>query len=193
MNVYHGTHFIHNLSVNSGAPYISYDTLAISVTANDSVYLNLGADNGCDLTDAQWYKDGVQTHSDTHPGINIFYDTLSGSGDYTCTFTFTDGAASGNFTVHIHISEITGIAEEQQATDLLIYPNPSHGLFTIEKTGDAQSATFKVYDLSGRLLYAVSPGSSSFTLDLSAYAPGIYIMLYENAAGLRRMRKLALD
>jgi hypothetical protein len=61
----------------------------------------------------------------------------------------------------------------------LVYPNPSHGIFTVKllNTNSPKQKLF-VLDLLGReiLQNNISTGTSSFTLDLSKFSPGTYLL-----------------
>lgn len=61
----------------------------------------------------------------------------------------------------------------------LVYPNPSHGIFTVKllNTNSPKQKLF-VLDLLGReiLQNNIPSGTSSFTLDLSKFSPGTYLL-----------------
>lgn len=61
---------------------------------------------------------------------------------------------------------------------VLIYPNPTRGELMIEIQGYKQELKTIVYlyNLSGNLLLNPNPTNSTFSLDLSAYAIGTYIL-----------------
>lgn len=71
---------------------------------------------------------------------------------------------------------VTSLAANEQ---FLVYPNPSHGTFTVKllNTISPKQKLF-VLDLLGReiLQNNISTGTSSFTLDLSKFSPGTYLL-----------------
>jgi len=74
-------------------------------------------------------------------------------------------------------SKIISIAGSNSLYGLSLFPNPAHGLVTIqhpEVTGN--TAQIQLQDLSGRILRTikVAPGSTQITLNLDGLAAGIY-------------------
>jgi hypothetical protein len=64
------------------------------------------------------------------------------------------------------------------ATQLLVYPNPAHGVAQVRVLGLAPAAMVEVYDAQGRLvLRAATPTSDAeTTLSLTGLAPGLYVV-----------------
>lgn len=69
---------------------------------------------------------------------------------------------------------ISGTTEEQQASDLNVFPNPSTGIFTIS-AADFEGGLMEVYDMTGKKVYS-AVAESKTTLDLTGYSKGIYIL-----------------
>jgi hypothetical protein len=72
-------------------------------------------------------------------------------------------------------------AEPLDGLDLqmVVYPNPSNGLFTLELTTNAQTtARLLVYDLLGRIVFsekwALQTGQNYLTIDLTQAVAGVY-------------------
>ena len=74
-----------------------------------------------------------------------------------------------------------GIAENEKE-DILIYPNPTEGIITIEAADNYNS--IEVYDQSGRLVYQLSSiNESRRDFDLSNVEPGLYHLILRNDKG----------
>jgi hypothetical protein len=58
-------------------------------------------------------------------------------------------------------------------TDYAIYPNPSEGLFILQNGTDV---TVEIYTLRGELVYANQFSADINEIDISSFAPGVYIM-----------------
>jgi hypothetical protein len=73
----------------------------------------------------------------------------------------------------------TETARSHTASDLLIYPNPSNGLFTVQVVTTVPDAecTFIVTDLSGRELLnnTITAQRIETIIDLSSFANGMYL------------------
>ena len=73
----------------------------------------------------------------------------------------------------------TGV-EELTAFDILIYPNPSQGVFNV--AFDGNKAAMVVYDALGKVVYQTTLYSGVNAVDLSAYQNGYYYMSIINGA-----------
>ena len=65
---------------------------------------------------------------------------------------------------------INNVAKNESA--ILVYPNPSNGIFTIE-TGTSSKTVLEVYNILGKKIVA-SEINNTYKLDLSGYPKGIY-------------------
>ena len=105
--------------------------------------------------------------------------TYTESGDYTWTGQTANGCDS---TVTLHLTITTGVNEWSDG-HFTVYPNPTTGMVNVRL--DENGATWNVaeiqmFDVYGRLLNTVETchGASLQTtqIDLSSYAPGIYLI-----------------
>ena len=65
--------------------------------------------------------------------------------------------------------------EENLAQELLVYPNPTSGVFTIEcKNTNLDNYGFRIYDIFGKLLISNNLTKENNTIDLSNQPTGIY-------------------
>ena len=65
--------------------------------------------------------------------------------------------------------------EENLAQELLVYPNPTSGVFTIEcKNTNLDNYGFRIYDIFGKLLISNNLTKENNTVDLSSQPAGIY-------------------
>ncbi len=76
--------------------------------------------------------------------------------------------------------ETTGIYHSPSALACLVYPNPGTGQYTLQYAAEQNGiASVLIYDVQGKLLqneqWPVQQGNNLKALDLSSYAPGIYI------------------
>lgn len=73
---------------------------------------------------------------------------------------------------------ITNYGELYTCADskLLLYPNPSKGIFNFELESDSPNLlTIKIYDHTGKLLEEYNDGNALFTLNLKHLSKGVYI------------------
>jgi hypothetical protein len=75
--------------------------------------------------------------------------------------------------------------DEFENANFVIYPNPSNGIFTI-KTNDTKNLSWKVYNNLGQ---TVSNGSS-FNIDLSSLASGMYLLELDGSGIQKQIKKI---
>ncbi|NOU15932.1 MAG: T9SS type A sorting domain-containing protein [Bacteroidales bacterium] len=84
--------------------------------------------------------------------------------------------------------------DPQTTLKINIFPNPTEGLLQVELSGvtdeqiSAPSNAIRIFDTQGRLLFAISPISTSNTVDLSNYNDGTYIMQLFFAGKMRSFK-----
>ena len=74
-----------------------------------------------------------------------------------------------------------------------IYPNPTNGLITVQKTNEINLVSAKIYDINGRLLKDIDLSEMNLEkqIDISKLASGIYIISVksDNSSGVMRLIK----
>ena len=133
------------------------------VYGQDSVvFTNTSAGNG---NYGLIFGDGGGSLSNWAPGTNHTY-TYSGPGTYnvciidtlSCSMSFCDSV----------VISVTSILTEYSKSNILVYPNPTTGILTIE----GLEGLVEIYDLYGKLVKSTKGN----TLDISQLANGIYFL-----------------
>lgn len=191
--------------VTDGVPFTVSTTTTFTVTGTDA--------NGCSSTDqitvtvgAGPSITGVVTHDTGSSDGGIDITVTGGTPPYTYTWdngpTSEDqtGLAFGTYTVTV--TDATGCSVQQSFTvlntvsvadnsvneELLIFPNPTTGAFTIQLSGQYDLA---ITDARGRLILTRSANDNS-EIDLSVYEGGVYfIRIYKD--GQTVVRKLIME
>ena len=178
------------LTANDTATYLwnNGTTDATLTTGAVGTYTVIGTDeNGCYSTAsidvAVNYPSSTEI-SVTESGSYEWHDsTYTESGDYTWTGQTVHGCDSV-VTLHLTItpSDTTGIITYDDGT-FTVYPNPTNGIVNVRLDGNGttwNAAEIQVFDVFGRLLRTVETchGASLQTtqIDLSSYAPGVYLI-----------------
>ena len=103
-------------------------------------------------------------------------------GVWTPCLTITD-ALGCDTTICMQVTpQCTSGIEEEQNSQLLVYPNPSSGLFNLQT--DENISQIMIYDMSGKLILehsVVAANESSIEIDLSMFEDGIYILQVSNS------------
>ncbi len=94
------------------------------------------------------------------------------SGNYAVTVTM-NGCSE---TSACQLFDNSGLDEISNNT-VLVYPNPSNGIFNIELLTDETHFDYTINSVDGRVIQHVSNATSSkFTIDLSAESAGVYFL-----------------
>lgn len=145
---------------------IAPDTPAIQSLAGDSLQATLTGSN------YRWYVDGIQI-----AGANGRSIRASRSGTYRVEVLQGDcwSAQSPNFTYFM-----TSVAPSQP-TNLKVFPNPSQGLFTLERLDDSENAfELEIRDAQGRLVQKMSGTEAVLQIDMQSAAAGLYVLRYQS-------------
>jgi len=74
-------------------------------------------------------------------------------------------------------------------TDVNIFPNPSHGHFTIQIPASDQNCFFKITNQTGQLIfYSDKIKENQYSLDLTSYPKGIYYLIFSNNKNIKTFK-----
>ncbi|MCW3103900.1 MAG: hypothetical protein JWO09_2340 [Bacteroidetes bacterium] len=183
-----------NGGMSYGPGYVSGnpDTVAVAFGASDTVHFSLYSDPGfCPPMDSvRWFRDGVLLYAAPIGALHEFRFAATGPGTYTCTFNYW-----GMHTIYsITFLAATPVPElSSEEEPLRIYPNPSaNGIYTVSTAGN-NVYTIQVLDISGRVVYELKGNEQQITLDLSDHTPGFYSLVYTDANGRKRVKKMVYN
>ncbi|MBA3682606.1 MAG: T9SS type A sorting domain-containing protein [Bacteroidetes bacterium] len=98
------------------------------------------------------------------PSVTTSY-TVTGTNALGCTATYTISQA---------VSVCSGLSLNQNTSSvLLVYPNPTSGIFTIEMANGA-TKTISVSDVTGRIVADTKSNNNAIDLNIGSLANGIY-------------------
>jgi hypothetical protein len=126
----------------------------------------------------QWYSNDVILTGDTMQTL-----TLTQNGTYTVVVTGANGCASrASFTA-------TGVGINSIAPNisLILYPNPTEGLFTLEAPGHAGSY-YEITDQLGRTVQKSAIAADRTLVDVSTQLSGIYYLSVTNSSQTETIR-----
>lgn len=100
---------------------------------------------------------------------------------------FIGGDLGGVMHYEHNPNSVLSIAEKEfQTVSVLIYPNPSQGIFEISIEGNQEDWELEVYDLTGRKIMHQSETKS---LNISAFHSGIYQLILRNSTNNQMVSK----
>lgn len=133
--------------------------------------------SGGQYSQHQWYKDSMPIPDATDEDFIIESYTPKDDGEYYCVIT-NDSFAFDLVRSPVYIGNIVGTMDHHNIS-LEVFPNPSHGSFTISMNGNIDH--FSIHDQSGRLIKKVEQeGEDVF---ISGFDPGIYLVRASGTQG----------
>ena len=153
-------------------------------------FINTSPDTSLTFTYSWDFGDGIGTSTFQNPTY-----IYASPGTYNACLTMTNiNTGCTDTYCDLVMVTFTGIIEDRSKFTVNIYPNPSHGQFTLElNLPEKTQLHIKLYSFTGQLIHSKQIGnvSVSFTeqLDLSGYARGIYYIqvVTENAVVTRKV------
>ena len=123
----------------------------------------------------QWYLNG-----DPIAGATDQTYEATETGDYAVSVTYESGCEEISDDFYLDFTSVDGHEFEDQIN---MYPNPAQHHVQIE-LDERKLASLAVFGMDGKLLTTVPVQSSMITLDVSGFAQGIYIVRFEDEAGV---------
>ncbi|MBK5214059.1 MAG: M28 family peptidase [Flavobacteriaceae bacterium] len=89
--------------------------------------------------------------------------------------------------------EPLGVSENNFDANLVLYPNPSHGILNIRlNTPLSEPLAMTVFDVLGKRVYSTSLNTENTTLDLGFLGSGVYAAVFKNGEVLA-VRRIVLE
>lgn len=131
----------------------------------------------------QWYHDGTILTGEEADTL-----TAATNGNYTVVVTNAAGCADTSATFNF---TGIGIGEVAASIGVLVYPNPSEGVFNIMVEGNMVGQfTVEVYNTLGEKLLHQPLKSNTTALNISVYAVGVYWVKISNGTEVYTTRVL---
>lgn len=122
--------------------------------------------------------------------------TFSDTGTYCVTQYAINSCGIDDTTICIFVG-CTGLNPAMHANEIALYPNPSNGLVYIDfPAGPKQDYTLLITDVAGaqvyKQLFKNASGSINNVLNLTGFAPGIYLVNIAGNNGFTTFKKLII-
>lgn len=160
-----------------------------SIVFNDDIYFGAPLINDANDIGAELYK--INSNSsflvkDIYPGTTNFngYKIIFSSGLYSffvlndkLYFVGTVGADTKLFTLGSSTQPLDAITSSTNATDIIVYPNPSTGEYTLHINEDLIGSTVHIYSVLGEYITTYNAVEEDTKHNLST---GMYFIQIEN-------------
>jgi len=162
-----------------------------AVAANDTICLlnstTLSAGGG---TTYNW-SPATGLSSTTSATVTGTY--TASAGNFVYTVTGSTNGCNGVTTVTVTVLPCTGINEVSNNIASM-YPNPSHGLVTIDFAKASDGTKVMITDVIGNVVFssAVNNGTSKMNIDLTSMPKGMYLVTVSNATG-KAVQKMIIE
>lgn len=130
-----------------------------------------------------WSTGSTSTQIVVSPSVNTSY-TVTG------TSSGVDGCSTSSVT-SLEISACTGIAGLSEGrAGLKMYPNPVRTHLSVETETTVEIV---IYDQTGKAVLKTTLLKGEYKLDLSTYAPGVYLVKATDESGIRQGKLVRLE
>lgn len=165
------------------------NTVTVTVNANPTVTANSSASVICKGHTATLTANGAATYSWSNNGGGAASITVAPQFNATYSVTGTDASGCTHTASVLQIVDAClGIKENVATSDLMAYPNPGTGLFSL-KDNSLRGAVLDVFDLSGRSIRTIISEQDEVQIDLSDAPAGMYLFRVRGMATFGRLVK----
>ena len=150
----------------------------VTITVNPSPTIPVISQSGSTLSitlaggeTAQWFLNGNPISGAT--GASIIADA---PGNYTVTVTNSSGCSRSS--VAVQIEDTTSVDELNSVQELILFPNPTTGEFTIQWVGIQDQLSIEIVDLLGKKLFETKANGTDNSIIISDhhFSAGVYIV-----------------
>ena len=155
-------------------PNANLDFVNIAIAPNFYEAVNITA------TNSQISSSGITTlRASTSIALLPNFDGLVSAGGTFAAFIHGCSTPGNSFRVSENANDpsltINSMQEKDDKEQLMVYPNPNNGVFTITKK-DEDKASAEVFDVNGKLVYKTFIDEEKTELKLSNIESGIYLL-----------------
>lgn len=157
-------------------------SFVINVNAIPVVTIDLSSVGTPCVTDAAFQLTGGSPVGGTYSGAGVsngsFNPALPGVGTQTITYTYTANGCSNSSSSTITVDGCSSL-EDSENTTLVIFPNPTSGLLSINGLIKDQFQTLELIDVTGRICGNWNINTSNVEIDLTKFSTGTYNLIFK--------------
>ena len=182
-----GTNTLYKVTGTDNHGCVNSDSILIHVKALPIIGASVSpSDTVCAGTSISLNGTGGASYQWSGGITNAVAFVATTSASYTVTGTAANGCTN-TATIAIVVKNCLGIGETDNDLQLMVYPNPSTGIFSLRTAMAMANVHISLTDMQGREIYNETTdlnAGDSKSLNISSAAPGIYILKIENGKQL---------
>lgn len=171
--------YINFFELSSSAPLLAnFMASSVKVCENDEITFTDYSAGGA--TSWAWSFPGGTPDTSNDQNPVVYYRE---PGVYDVTLTVYDGIGSNTVVKSAYITVDYCMANSGKAmrNDILVYPNPANGSFTVTLPELTGQTSLKVYSASGAIVYSANTSASGeYRLQLPKGSSGVYVLQVDN-------------
>ncbi len=163
---------------------------SVTVTVHPLPEVSLGPDTAACNGESITLDAGDFTSYQWNTGVNTRQITVSVPGTYTVTVANVYGCEEAD-TIHVTFNTCTGTGRMDEEK-IIVYPNPSSGVFYIKGLLAADVTKITVMNVNGMMIKEIIPVQEILSVSLENQPLGIYLIRIINKNGatvVKRVRK----
>jgi len=147
------------------------------------------SENGVNNYEVEKSIDGIHfspaiTESSRGDGVNNYQFTEATALNGTAWYRIRQNELSGRY----GYSSVIKLGNQQKGL-LTVYPNPVNDILTINAGTDMLNTQLQLTDMSGKVMQWLTITQSSFTLNITGYASGIYLLKADNGTVIKIIKQ----
>lgn len=155
-------------------------TINLTINAIPTVTLSISNNSVC-IDDASFTLTGGSPAGGTYsgPGVtgNSFSPMSAGNGTHVITYQFVDSTGcNATATANVTVSACVGVNENNNFSEMNVYPNPNSGAFVIDLGANYEDVSVVITDLAGRTVHAQNANNANLIPVEFDSAAGMYIV-----------------
>ncbi len=155
-------------------------TINLTINAIPTVTLSISNNSVC-IDDAAFALTGGSPAGGTYsgPGVtgNTFSPVSAGNGTHVITYQFVDSTGcNATATANVTVSACVGVNENNNFSEMNVYPNPNSGAFVIDLGANYEDVSVVITDLAGRTVHAQNANNANLIPVEFESAAGMYIV-----------------
>jgi PKD repeat protein len=171
------TNYEWEISEDGGTYFIEHQK------GNNSRYISLG----------YGVFDGVETGTTYNVRVRAMVGGLWGDYNVVCPVTTPGSSAMGSSEGYALKSLDIELNKGSENLDIVLYPNPSSGIFYVKFTEKIENGEIEILNVAGQLIYKEKVSSMHHEVDASRFTKGVYFVKILRGNSASSLKKIIVE